>query len=93
MSFQRSPYGYSALNQHSKQILRNLQFQSKINSVLLSERAETDLYESMAMVVKSRSKPIGQGDSVAGEVNVGNDIYAEFGFDNNVGGIERSNKT
>jgi hypothetical protein len=54
-------------------------------STLLSDRAVSDLHESMAMIVQSRSKAIGQGSSVAGEVNVGIDMYADFGFDNEHG--------
>ena len=50
------------------------------NNVLLSERAVTDVHESMAMLVKSRSKAIGQGFGAQGQVDVPVDLHAEFGF-------------
>lgn len=49
-------------------------------SALLSDRAVSDLHESMAMVVKSRSRSIGHGSTAGGEVNTLVDLNAEFSF-------------
>jgi len=62
-----------------------VRLQKFFNNVLLSDRTVSDLHESMAMIVKSRSKAIGQGATTAGEVNVGVDMYADFSFDNEHG--------
>ena len=50
------------------------------NNVLLSDRSVVDVHESMAMVVKSRSRSIGHGSAAGGEVNNLVDLDAEFSF-------------
>jgi len=62
-----------------------VRLQKLFNNVLLSDRAVSDLHESMAMVVKSRSKAIGQGLNAAGEVDMPVDLYSSFGFENEHG--------
>ena len=57
-----------------------VRLQKFFNSVLLSDRPVSDLHESMAMVVKSRSRSIGQGDSAISKVNVPVDLHTEFTF-------------
>ena len=47
---------------------------------MLSSRPVSDLHESMAMVVRSRSMAIGQGWNVGGVVNKNVDINSEYSF-------------
>ncbi len=49
-------------------------------NILLSEREVNDVHESMAMAVKSRSRAIGQGVDVGGQVDTPVDLHATFDF-------------
>ena len=57
-----------------------VRLQKFFNSALISDRAVSDLHESMAMVVKSRSRSIGHGSTAGGEVNTLVDLSSEFSF-------------
>ena len=57
-----------------------VRLQKFLNSALLSDRAVSDIHESMAMVVKSRSRSIGHGSTAGGEVNTLVDLSSEFSF-------------